>query len=101
VLGASTEIAFHSLCVMPQLLQQNRRRSPIVRSDQGSESIDDSSMKPSQTGHGRLNCTTLISWSDIWGRRSSIYGTLTIRHYRRIVPGPEYRLFFPNGSDFE
>jgi hypothetical protein len=44
VLGASTEIALHSLCVIPQLLQQNRRHSPIVRIDQGSESIDDSSM---------------------------------------------------------
>jgi hypothetical protein len=53
VLGAAT--ALHSLCVIPQLLQQNRKRSPMVRVDQGSESIDDSSMKPSQTGHGRLN----------------------------------------------
>jgi hypothetical protein len=55
VLGAATAIALHSLCVIPQLLQQNRKRSPMVRVDQGSESIDDSSMKPSQTGHGRLN----------------------------------------------
>jgi hypothetical protein len=51
----ATAIALHSLCVIPQLLQQNRKRSPMVRVDQGSESIDDSSMKPSQTGHGRLN----------------------------------------------
>jgi hypothetical protein len=69
VLGASTEIALHSLCVIPQLPQQNRRRSPIVRIDQSSESIDDSSMKPPQTRHGRLKCTTVISGSDIWGRR--------------------------------
>jgi hypothetical protein len=50
VLGASTDNAFHSLCVIPQLAQLKRRRSPIVRTDQGSESIDDSSMTPSQTG---------------------------------------------------
>ncbi len=37
LLGASTEIALHSLCVIPQLVQQNRRRSPMVRGDQGSE----------------------------------------------------------------
>jgi hypothetical protein len=55
VLGAATAIALHSLCVIPQLVQQNRRRSPNVRGDQGSESIDDSSITPSQTGHGRLN----------------------------------------------
>ena len=61
MLGASTAMALHSLCIIPQLLQQNRSRSPIVRSDQGSESIDDSSMKPPQTGHGRLKCTTEIS----------------------------------------
>jgi hypothetical protein len=48
--GATTEIALHSLCVIPQLMQQNRTRSPIVRGDQGSESIDDSSITPSQTG---------------------------------------------------
>jgi hypothetical protein len=55
VLGASTAIALHSLCVIPQLVQQNRRRSPMVRGDQGSESIDESSITPSQTGQGRLN----------------------------------------------
>jgi hypothetical protein len=55
VVGASTEIALHSLCVTPQLAQRNRRRSPIVRSDHGSESIAESSIMPSQTGHGRLN----------------------------------------------
>jgi hypothetical protein len=37
VLGAATEIALHSLCVIPQLVQRNRRRLPIVRSDQGAE----------------------------------------------------------------
>jgi hypothetical protein len=61
VLGASTEIALHSLWVIPQLEQLKRSRSPIVRGDQGSESIDDSSMKPSQTGHGRLNRSEVIS----------------------------------------
>jgi hypothetical protein len=55
VLGASTAIALHSLCVIPQLVQLKRRRSPMVRSDQASESIEDSSITPSQTGHGRLN----------------------------------------------
>jgi hypothetical protein len=55
VLGAATAIALHSLWVIPQLVQQNRTRSPIVRRDQGSESIDDSSITPSQTEHGRLN----------------------------------------------
>jgi D-mannonate dehydratase len=54
-------MALHSLCIVPQLLQQNRRRSPIVRIDHGWEWIDDSSMKPLQTGHGRLKCTTEIS----------------------------------------
>jgi hypothetical protein len=34
---AVTEIALHSLCVIPQLVQRNRRRLPIVRSDQGAE----------------------------------------------------------------
>jgi hypothetical protein len=48
-------MALNSLCVIPQLAQQNLRRSPIVRGDQGSESIDDNSITPSQTGHGRLN----------------------------------------------
>jgi hypothetical protein len=38
VLGASTAIALHSLCVIPQFMQQNRTRSPIVRGDQASES---------------------------------------------------------------
>jgi hypothetical protein len=55
VLGASTAMALHSLCVIPQLVQQNRRRSPTVRGDQGSESIDDSSITASQTGQGRSN----------------------------------------------
>jgi hypothetical protein len=55
VLGASTEIALHSPCVIPQFVQQNRTRSPIVRGDQASESIDDSCITPSQTEHGRLN----------------------------------------------
>lgn len=44
VLGASTAIALHSLCVIPQLVQLKRRRSPMVRSDQASESIEDSSI---------------------------------------------------------
>jgi hypothetical protein len=61
-------MALHSLWVIPQLAQQNRTRSPIVRSDQGSESIDDSSIKPSHTGHGRLKSTVVISWSNIWHR---------------------------------
>jgi hypothetical protein len=69
MLGASTAIALHSLCVIPQLVQQNRTHSPMVRNDQGSESIDDSSITPSQTGHGRLKSTVVISWSDIWHRR--------------------------------
>jgi hypothetical protein len=60
-LGAATEIALHSLCVIPQIVQRNRRRSPIVRNDQGSDSIDDSSIKPSQTRHGRLNSSAVIS----------------------------------------
>jgi hypothetical protein len=64
VLGASTEIALHSLCVIPQLVQLNRRRSPIVRSDHVSESVDDSSITPSQTGQGRLKSTVVISWSN-------------------------------------
>jgi hypothetical protein len=55
VRGAATEIALHSLWGIPQLVQQKRTRSPMVRGDQGSESIDDSSITPSQTGHGRLN----------------------------------------------
>jgi hypothetical protein len=55
MLGAATAIAVHSLCVIPQLVQRNRIRSPIVRGDQDSESIDDSFKKPSQTGHGRLS----------------------------------------------
>jgi hypothetical protein len=55
VVGTSTEIALHSLCVTPQLAQRNRRRSPIVRGDHGSELIVESSIMPSQTGHGRLN----------------------------------------------
>jgi hypothetical protein len=55
VLGAATEMALHSLCVIPLLVQQNLRRSPIVRGDQGSESIDDNSITPSPTGHGRFN----------------------------------------------
>jgi hypothetical protein len=63
------EMALHSLCVIPQVVQLNRRRSPVVRSDQGSESIDESSITPSQTGHGRLKSTVVISWSNIWHRR--------------------------------
>jgi hypothetical protein len=65
VLGASTAMALHSLCVIPQLAQQNRIRSPMVRGDQGSESIDESSITPSQTGQGRLNWSDVISWSNI------------------------------------
>jgi hypothetical protein len=45
--------SLHSLWVIPQLVQRNRVRSPIVRGDHGSESIDDNFKKPSQTGHGR------------------------------------------------
>ena len=60
MLGASTAIALHSLWVIPQLVQQNRTHSPMVRSDQGSDSIDDSSITPSQTGHGRLKSTVVI-----------------------------------------
>jgi hypothetical protein len=55
VLGSATAIALHSLWVIPQLVQRNRIRSPIVCGDQRSESIDDSVKKPSQTGHGRLS----------------------------------------------
>jgi hypothetical protein len=62
-------MALHSLWVIPQLVQQNRTHSPMVRSDQGSELIDDSSITPSQTGHGRLKSSVVISWSDIWHRR--------------------------------
>jgi hypothetical protein len=69
MLGASTAIALHSLCVIPQLVQQNRTHSPMVRSDQGSDSIDDNSITPSQTGHGRLKSTVVISWSGIVHRR--------------------------------
>jgi hypothetical protein len=69
MLGASTAMALHSLWVIPQLVQQNRTRSPMVRSDQGSESIDDNSITPSQTRHGRLKSTVVISWSDISHRR--------------------------------
>jgi hypothetical protein len=69
VLGASTAIALHSLCVIPQLVQLKRRRSPIVRADQGSVWIDDNSITPSQTGHGRLKSSAVISWSNIWDRR--------------------------------
>jgi hypothetical protein len=69
MLGASTAIALHSLRVIPQLVQQNRTHSPRVRRDQGSESIDDSSITPSQTGHGLLKSTVVISSLDIWHRR--------------------------------
>jgi hypothetical protein len=65
VLGASTAMALHSLCAIRQLVQQNRTRSPIVRGDQASESIDDSSITPSQTGHGRSKRSAVISWSSI------------------------------------
>jgi hypothetical protein len=41
VLGAGTSIALHSLWVIPQFVQRNRLRSPMVRGDQGSTSIDD------------------------------------------------------------
>ena len=68
MLGASTAIALHSLCVIPQLVQQNRTHSPRVRGDQGSESIDDSSITPSQTGHGLLKSTVVISSLGIWHR---------------------------------
>jgi hypothetical protein len=37
----------------------------MVRGDQGSESIDESSITPSQTGHDRLNWSDVISWSNI------------------------------------
>jgi hypothetical protein len=39
----------------PAARTANRKRSPMVRGDHGSESIDDSPVKPSQTGHSRLN----------------------------------------------
>jgi hypothetical protein len=55
VLGAATAITLHSLWVIPQLAQRYRIRSPIVRGDHGSKSIDDSFKKPLQTGHGRLS----------------------------------------------
>jgi hypothetical protein len=55
VLGAATAIALHSLWVIPQLVQRNRKHSPIVREDHGSEFMDNSSKKPSHTGHGRLS----------------------------------------------
>jgi hypothetical protein len=42
VFGAVTLIALHSLCVIPQLEQRNRRHSPIVREDHGSEFMDNS-----------------------------------------------------------
>ena len=87
VLGASTAIALHSLCVIPQLVQQNQRRSPMVRGDQGSESIDESSITSLQTGHGRLKSSAVISWSSIWAAESSVSGTFTIRYYRGWPPG--------------
>jgi hypothetical protein len=76
---------------MPQLVQRNRRRSPIVRGDQGSESIDDSSITPPQTEHGRLKFNAVISWANIWAAGMMVNGTLTIRCYQRIVLGLFYR----------
>jgi hypothetical protein len=37
----------------------------MVRGDQGSELVDESSITPSQTGQGRLNRRVVISWSAI------------------------------------